>query len=147
MTQEKIWEGTAFDPLVKRPETTSHLCEGSIADPESILVQAVILFKARGLLSVSLLSVSFTRKDKMHSSKTLLYHTYLLFQMCTALAAPTWQSLLTLQRLQWSACRPPFVRSSADGQFNRRQVRSCMMCRCNKKPGCSQDCSRLRRCH
>ncbi len=117
--------GPLLVPSLKRPKTTQHLFAGPLRILEPILVQDVVLFKARGLLCVSLLNASFTRKDKMHSSKVLLYYIYILVQICAALAAP---NLAGLARPREAAnglqVGTPFAKSDADGQLKRRQVRS-----------------------
>jgi len=72
-----------------------------------------------------MLNAYFTRKDRRLSSKALLYHTYVLFQMCTALAAPNTADLAhPTEAGNVLNTDTPLIRSDADGQLNRRQVRS-----------------------
>ena len=68
---------------------------------------------------------TFTRKHRMHSPKTLLYHTYLLVQVCTALTGPNTADIAhPTEAANGLHVDTPFVRSDADGQLNTRQVRS-----------------------
>lgn len=72
-----------------------------------------------------MLHASFTRKDKMHSSKALLFYIYTLVQMCAALAAPNLAGLAhPTKAAKGLHVDTPVFRKSADGHFNRRQVLS-----------------------
>lgn len=117
--------GPLLVPSLKRPKITQHLFAGPLRILEPFLVQDVVLFKARGLLCVSLLNASFTRKDKMHSSQVLLYYIYILVQMCAALAAPNLAGLAhPREAANGLHVGTPFAKSDANSQLKRRQVRS-----------------------
>ena len=112
-------------PSLKFPKVTQHLFGGPLWILEPYLVQDVVSFKARGKLSPSLLSVSFTRKDKMYSSKALLYYIHIVIQMYTALAAPDMTDLAyPIETAYGLPVDTPFVESKAAGRINRRQVDS-----------------------